>query len=393
MTTSNKYHPFRFQQSRPFARQAATAYVSVCGAATPPTSKVSEKLSAIVQRGYNDALEDIPRLERPDHTRIVFSEISYTMHYAIYCAYGRNTFDFDESLISMFRNTDVGAVPIESLQLPFNAVYLSFGPQNDLLMFGGKAVIDGAYVRHVVPKTMEIALSVIPVNGWSPVNPSDFITDPDRNYYLPLPFIQGLSVEDAIEQALNNQLKAKATSNATLEAFGEVQKEAKQDGIEIRSSHLQSSQIFSEEIKEGYAVFKKAMNLVVNGLCYLTAYHDDGKTEWPVDAPSSMVDKVATAKTPKQKQRAESKLRSQGYSRVHFARETSEKAAQSTGDAVHENVRTHWRRGHWRNQPCGSNRMETKLIWIKPVLVAKKEDAEPDGHVYDVRRSDASPNG
>jgi hypothetical protein len=36
---------------------------------------------------------------------------------------------------------------------------------------------------------------------------------------------------------------------------------------------------------------------------------------------------------------------------------------------THASPRSHWRRGHWRNQPCGEKSSERKIVWIKPVLV------------------------
>lgn len=35
----------------------------------------------------------------------------------------------------------------------------------------------------------------------------------------------------------------------------------------------------------------------------------------------------------------------------------------------HASPITHWRRGHWRNQPCGEKLQESKIIWIQPTLI------------------------
>lgn len=48
----------------------------------------------------------------------------------------------------------------------------------------------------------------------------------------------------------------------------------------------------------------------------------------------------------------------------------SEEAAFGT----HASPVMHWRRGHWRHQPCGPNRSERKDIWIEPCLVSAPED-------------------
>lgn len=40
-----------------------------------------------------------------------------------------------------------------------------------------------------------------------------------------------------------------------------------------------------------------------------------------------------------------------------------------SSDGSHSSPRTHWRRGHFRNQAYGTGRHEHKTIWIEPVLV------------------------
>jgi hypothetical protein len=41
------------------------------------------------------------------------------------------------------------------------------------------------------------------------------------------------------------------------------------------------------------------------------------------------------------------------------------------------NVKTHWRRGHFRLQHFGKGRAEEKIIWIEPVLVNEEKLTEP----------------
>jgi hypothetical protein len=41
----------------------------------------------------------------------------------------------------------------------------------------------------------------------------------------------------------------------------------------------------------------------------------------------------------------------------------------SSKGGTHSSPRTHWRRGHFREQPIGEGRNETKTIWIEPTLI------------------------
>lgn len=45
--------------------------------------------------------------------------------------------------------------------------------------------------------------------------------------------------------------------------------------------------------------------------------------------------------------------------------------SETPGDGSHSSPRMHWRRGHFRSQPVGEQRLERKTIWIEPTLVGK----------------------
>jgi hypothetical protein len=44
---------------------------------------------------------------------------------------------------------------------------------------------------------------------------------------------------------------------------------------------------------------------------------------------------------------------------------------RADGDGTHASPRLHWRRGHFRQQPCGAGGKERKTIWLEPVLVGE----------------------
>jgi hypothetical protein len=122
------------------------------------------------------------------------------------------------------------------------------------------------------------------------------------------------------------------------------------------------------------------LKLIINGLCYLTAYPEDIETGWPEGTPPALLEKIDRAAKPKDVQRAMSKLTSKGYIKVHFCgKSLSKRTDVPTG----QEVASHWRRGHWRNQPHGHRLTSRKLIWIMPVLVRKdRQSPEGPGRVY-----------
>ena len=130
-----------------------------------------------------------------------------------------------------------------------------------------------------------------------------------------------------------------------------------------------------------HPVYKKALDLAVNALCYITAYPDDIKEVWPEGTPINLTLK-AEAGSSKEQQRAKSKLAGLGYSPVHLCGQRIVLHSNTNLNEGHH-LKTHWRRGHWRNQAYGQGRELRKLIWIMPSLIGTKQDTTPiEGHIY-----------
>jgi hypothetical protein len=132
-----------------------------------------------------------------------------------------------------------------------------------------------------------------------------------------------------------------------------------------------------------YPVYRAALKLVVNALCYVTAYPEDIKTVWPEGTPVTLKTK-ADSHSNKESSRAKSKLASLGYVPVHICGQRIEEQRQKAVSVSGSHPSTHWRRGHWRNQPHGPGRTLRKIIWMMPILVAANSPKdEPDtGHLY-----------
>jgi len=158
---------------------------------------------------------------------------------------------------------------------------------------------------------------------------------------------------------------------------------ASTDGAEIIdvSSERAKERIISTNYR--YPVYREALKLVVNALCYITAYPEDIGTIWPEGTPSSLKTKADTG-IGKESSRAKSKLASMGYVPVHICGKRIEDQRTKISSPTGTHPSAHWRRGHWRNQPYGQGRSLRKIIWMMPVLVvANNQKGEPDtGHLY-----------
>jgi hypothetical protein len=58
------------------------------------------------------------------------------------------------------------------------------------------------------------------------------------------------------------------------------------------------------------------------------------------------------------------------YSYRHlYQKQKDNNSKKSINHKEHSSAITHWRRGHWRNQPCGEKLQDSKIIWIQPTLI------------------------
>jgi hypothetical protein len=337
-----------------------------------PSHHSLQVMQSKLSRDYNDALGALPFEERPADMSVLVRELSLFMHYGAFVMHGRNIFDFSETMASMFRETDVDDVPLSVFEFPYRTFYMGFGPQADLDLWKRGHLVDGAYISHALGR-IEVLLTTWRAERKRPIA---WITSPDRYYYLPIPAADtSLTVGEAIAQHL---AEAQPFSPKYFPDTSGVY-EIEGNGVALMDRHKDTADLVALENREGFPTFRAALRLVINGLCYLSAYPEDIETAYPSGTPSALLDKIAKATKPKEKQRTQSKLTSMGYAKIHFCGRAMERehADKSRGE-----VSPHWRRGHWRRQPVGTERRFRRLTWIMPTIVRRDKGEPTAGHVY-----------
>lgn len=390
MNQMMRYHPCRYQRQRPYAKQLTSFWSSQVGASTMLTEAAMNGLARLVMNGYNESLNFIPLPERKGRIALNFQEeINTATRYAIFGALGRNIFDFDPTLISMFEKTDVGDIPANVINAPFDSLYLSFGALPHLKLKDGFSV-DGAYVflqkfpdRHLI----NITLTTRPDDRTDEFSPGDYLLKEDVSYQLDFDLQQDRPLDEVIAEAILEKEKGMEVPEGYDEAFTKAREEALEYGVDVVSVREDSSRRNIDFLYSGFSAFRQAINLVVNGLLYLTAYPEEPTVGWSDDAPTKLAEKADKAATIKERRRAESKLMPLGYSRIRFCRHETTPPGADLGGTTNK---VFWRRGHWRNQPYGKGRMLRKLRWIMPVLINSDKGEVPDelGRVYRVQDSD-----
>lgn len=403
MKLSERYHPERFRMLNPLARQISTIYQSLSGQKMA-TYETFQKIIDLIMQTYNKTIKELPIEQRPDNLRTLYRYGDAAMHYAAFCSFGRQIFHFNNEIVEQFRKTDIDEVLLESLRFPYEVFYMSFGKQMDLKLWNKDYFVDGAYISmfNIKETSLQIFLTTdkgdktasVPSqvfdwnfsadNGLYLPKPAkqdpkfDWIFQPEEHYYLSIP-VDDLSqpilrdVEKALNEEFENRKKAAQKPPPPPPGPGKV----------VINRRPETEQREMKELEEGYPIFKEALKLIINGLCYISVYPDDIETQWPADTPQALLEKIDTAKKPKEIARASSKLLSMGYTKIHFCGRAFERLDKSSFPTGKE-IKAHWRRGHWRNQACGPQLLKRKLIWIMPVIVHKdKADNLADaGHVY-----------
>ena len=132
---------------------------------------------------------------------------------------------------------------------------------------------------------------------------------------------------------------------------------------------------------------REAVIVAMNSCLFLTNYGGREEYESPARARNLLarlgrLRKSKSARKQAQRRKAKEELRNMATvmtiaQTIKFARRQS--ARQDKGEPTGRTNAPHWRRGHWRQQPCGQGRSQRRQIYISPVLVNARLFGGDDG--------------
>lgn len=397
-----RYHPERFRAFHDFTDWLRRFYdLQIDKRSGLPTLDQLNLIGRHIVEDLNQkALRDVPlrpRLHREKNTSgPMDSVIALSMKWGRFVQSGKQIFDFPPAMIEMFKQTDVEEIPLNMIRMPYACQYMHFGPQLDLELEPGW-LVDGAYIERFGEEgDFAVTITTSPIDHansalWPGYSEPYFQQGFLENYRT---MDLGTAVDEVMSSRLASLQKEIGQVPGIKDITERVQAEAEANGKEIPKGIkiLDRSSINSLERQSTdnhrFPIYRSALRLVVNALCYITAYPDDVQEGWPSETPERLKAQAGAQKF-KEARNARSKLEALGYLPVHFCGrdwETQREAthlAPSLGGA-RKGVAIHWRRGHWKRQPHGEGRKLRKLIWIMPTLVGHDETGRPTplGHVY-----------
>lgn len=275
---------------------------------------------------------------------------------------GKQIFDLGDTLVEMLLNTDVSDCTLKNWQSPYEAFFIRFGKQNKIsLEFdeGVREYADGAFIA-VTPwddagtqRRIKIGFTMVKDDNSGVMLPGYFMDI--------IPEEQDMPIKESIQHAINRRI-ANLESEVTNDAL---------------SASIKASRI--DEIKKGEKIVKALLELVINSMFYIESLGGESKFSPGRDAPPLYVAEWENA-TPEKRVKLRKKIINDGYTIVRMA---GHELNGSSGTNTGEFKKTHWRRGHWRNQPYGEKLSLVKMRWIKPVMVNADKSTEPvTGHIY-----------
>lgn len=281
-------------------------------------------------------------------------------------ANGRQIFDLHDVLTEALLQTDVGDCTLEELSLPYDCFFLAFGKQQEIKVpwEDDYEYADGAFVA-VTPwdeaepkkRRYKIGLSTVKKDGSGVMMPGYFIDF--------IPSEASMPVHEAIDAAMDRRKKA---------FFEGVSPGSQDEALALNRT---------AELEEGAILARKALALVFNAMFYLESLHDIPSATPGRDTSPELVAKWSATK-PDRRHKLQGELTASGYTVVHLIGSEIADAIASAGGRP-DGVRTHWRRGFYKQQPHGPKNSLRRRQWTRPTIVnAHKSESGEDipGHVY-----------
>jgi len=277
-----------------------------------------------------------------------------------YLATKGKTFEIDPDLNFLLEQTDIGnKAPGSIFQLPFNSLYIhmpkSTIPITDSDDPNKSLPLSGIYVNEVFQDDFEIRCRTVmgetgPCRGFEFVFVSEGTPENalDSNFMHSRFIIPDAWSDDSIESIVSRQM----------DTF---------DELGLRGD------------KNAYVEFKRSMLELISHLvkCLLFINSQDAilKEEPAHSDIEARLLRVKPAKKAKIKQQLK-----RAYDKIHVSHHTVEDdQTPYDPDNSSHSMRSHWRRGHFRQQAYGKGRIDRKMLWIRPMLIhggLKEESAK-----------------
>jgi len=360
------FYPHHFKKTRAYSKAYIAEMTEAITAGTL-NPKIGFDISAKhIAKAYFDQGMSRSEFEANVHGYTVENQIA--LAYGEWMNAGSALYVFEPELADALQQTRVGEITLSDVQFPFDHAYIHFGPRPDLVLHTG-AMVTGAFVLWYPGQALRIMLTA-PLPDEAPL--ASRAAEAYELRILAQRF--DMKLDQAIAQALEDDYDDVRIAVEKMSAQNAGRAQANKN----------AGDFFMERHSLNKNVFSRSVELIVNALCYITAFPEDTQEGWPATAPEKLTSKAETG-TPKEKARAQSKLYALGHLRVRRVGMDFAKAMRKpTGG-----ITPHWRTGHWRPQAYGPKHSLRKIIWVRPTRVMGGAVSD-EPRVYHTTKPDGS---
>lgn len=354
MLKNDSFFPIRYEKTRPFIKKLNSLANGKRSTELfqPNNTMIFQNIIFDEMKKAEDNLSNGILGSQENFDLKLARELNYYWFYYTWLKNGRNNFYFKKELLTMFEFSDVDKIPFSTINLPFDSFYISFSDLDR--MFG-----------------IDTAGNEIYIDGVMVV----------KNFYK----------NNQLDFFLNSFVKnSKKSNDWLLNKFASLYGDWFRINYNLDSDTLQNTGFIpkfldnnaNDNVTEGTQIFfSQVVNLILNSICYLSSSIEKPRNVWSVDAPKNLTEEAKNGTTKRKREVAISELENKGFTQVKIYGESYK---SSNSIIKTKNVASHWRRGHWRNQPYGTELNEKKLIWIKPTIINKEKGEPEKGRIYNV---------
>jgi len=287
---------------------------------------------------------------------------------------GRNIFSFSKEILEMLNHTDVNNIPISTIKLPYSTFYLSLKPLGINLDEDTEDLIEGVFVSENLhfdsgQKRLEFQFAGNFVETYKKFDRPGLPNVYKGNFWdFDLDFDENRKIE-TIQDSLKDEIEM-----WEFEIFQDDEEE-----IKSKTEIDNRLDFYSRKVNFSNSIIK----LVINCLLYLSLSKEnkDIEKKYPENLPSNFNKKLSFAKNEREEKKISKRIEETGFSCINYVGEKYQRNHQTLGGNM---TSSHWRRGHWRNQPYGKDLTQRKLIWIHPTIVNLENGNPQKGHVYKI---------
>lgn len=388
-TDSNFFHPLRYSKARPFSKKLSQKWTALDFVTD---QKANEQIGDFMEIFREEVLkyDDTKAGEYIDRhignpSDIINQEFSLFAETLKFKNRGSNIFYFPPNISDLFKKTDVNDITIGNIKFPYKTFYAAFGPQKEFdIGFENTPgyYFDGAYIESLDDTILTIRLTSSRIDR-------DYKTETNWFKYPDVLFWITLEFENTEETLVSAVDRFIGKFQEDFKKWEDTPKTIEIDGETIQTNPLDNNsparQKRLKRIVTNAEKFKEIARLIFNAICYLNYEKKEIISEYTNSPPKSLIDKLKRTKKSRDKAKIELELNRSGYTKINICGQTLNTETKDDLGSSGKELSTHWRRGHWRNQPVGQDKIERKLIWIQPTLVRKDKGEAVAGHIYTVK--------